>query len=759
MDASKKIGTGWNQQNKGEMVEIDVAGAWQAAAQTLGRGDPQIVYRTAQAWAEATAYLDPVKLLKGTKYEQTMERKEVVETLQAAELMDDLFDSYTTSIRDSFGLVQEIVVHFLDQYDQKVSAQEDDSIVIIWSLLHELGTILHRWLANAEKLFRPETQLINIRKTFMSSLYLILPPRFSPALTTFLRSLLHSGPSPELSQTYSSAIQTMMGLLDRYDPLLFGLIYEEIEKKVETDCKGEFEEPKLVGLLEWLTGSVLDWVSELYARPVPGGLEEAKKMLKPTFARFEYHVHKTLGLLRSTELFDIIIDYPESKAALDDLKTCLIKTDQRGIVVTRLRGLMSRRLLHPGADTKDIITQYISTIRCLRILDPPGVLLSRVADPIRKYLRDREDTIRCIVLSLIEEGNELVAELASSDARLVQDSKDEAENFNDPKWTPDPVDAPLDFRKSNGSDIIQLLVSIYDTKDVFVKELQILLAQRLLAVKNYDLDREIKNVEILKLRFGEASLQGLEVMLKDLDESKRIDHLVHEKINVPLHATIVSRLFWPSFQNTPLKPPGQLAKALSDYERSFTQSKSDKKLRWLPQLGSLNLTIELKDRSLTVDATPLQASIIDLFSTQDTWSADLLAAELLTDVPTLRNALYFWNNLGVIQCGDAVLDEWRLLEEKDSNAEAAPSHVIADEQAPVQRVDAQKIDQMRVFWQYIRAMLLNLGSMPLARIHTTLTALAPGYPGTTNDELLTFLEALSAEGLVEKSGNSWKVVK
>lgn len=146
--------------------------------------------------------------------------------------------------------------------------------------------------------FRPETQLINIRKTFMSSLYLILPPRFSPALTTFLRSLLHSGPSPELSQTYSSAIQTMMGLLDRYDPLLFGLIYEEIEKKVETDCKGEFEEPKLVGLLEWLTGSVLDWVSELYARPVPGGLEEAKKMLKPTFARFEYHVHKTLGLLR-----------------------------------------------------------------------------------------------------------------------------------------------------------------------------------------------------------------------------------------------------------------------------------------------------------------------------------------------------------------------------------------------------------------------------------------------------------------------------
>ena len=47
----------------------------------------------------------------------------------------------------------------------------------------------------------------------------------------------------------------------------------------------------------------------------------------------------------------------------------------------------TRRLLHPGADTKDILAQYVSIIRCLRFVDPPGVLLHKVADPIRKYLR------------------------------------------------------------------------------------------------------------------------------------------------------------------------------------------------------------------------------------------------------------------------------------------------------------------------------------------------------------------------------------
>lgn len=38
---------------------------------------------------------------------------------------------------------------------------------------------------------------------------------------------------------------------------------------------------------------------------------------------------------------------------------------------------------------------------------------------------------------------------------------------------------------------------------------------------------QIRNVEILKKRFGDASLQVCEVMLKDMADSKRIDANVH----------------------------------------------------------------------------------------------------------------------------------------------------------------------------------------------------------------------------------------
>lgn len=114
------------------------------------------------------------------------------------------------------------------------------------------------------------------------------------------------------------------------------------------------------------------------------------------------------------------------------------------------------RLLHPGADTKDILTQYVSIMRCLRIIDPPGVLLYKVADPIRGYLRyvlpfsynkrsnqnsrNRPDTIRCIVASLVgdgESGDSLV-----DDNEPVQPlAQVQNEDYSDPNWEPEPIDA------------------------------------------------------------------------------------------------------------------------------------------------------------------------------------------------------------------------------------------------------------------------------------------------------------------------------
>ena len=44
-------------------------------------------------------------------------------------------------------------------------------------------------------------------------------------------------------------------------------------------------------------------------------------------------------------------------------------------------------LYFAGVNTVDILTAYISAIRALRALDPAGVILELVCDPVRRYLR------------------------------------------------------------------------------------------------------------------------------------------------------------------------------------------------------------------------------------------------------------------------------------------------------------------------------------------------------------------------------------
>ena len=89
-----------------------------------------------------------------------------------------------------------------------------------------------------------------------------------------------------------------------------------------------------------------------------------KRMLR----RLEDTAHHHLGLARVAHMFDLIVDYPESRPALDDLRACVrrTKTELHGVLATSLRASLCERLLHPGAATSDIIRQYVATVKVTR---------------------------------------------------------------------------------------------------------------------------------------------------------------------------------------------------------------------------------------------------------------------------------------------------------------------------------------------------------------------------------------------------------
>ena len=77
-----------------------------------------------------------------------------------------------------------------------------------------------------------------------------------------------------------------------------------------------------------------------------------------------------------------------------------------------------------------------------------------------------------------------------------------------------------------------MLVNVYGSQDLFVNEYRTLLADRLLSQLNYQTERELRHLELLKRRFGEHQLHHCEVMIKDVNDSKKIDENIQSDLKI-----------------------------------------------------------------------------------------------------------------------------------------------------------------------------------------------------------------------------------
>jgi anaphase-promoting complex subunit 2 len=148
-----------------------------------------------------------------------------------------------------------------------------------------------------------------------------------------------------------------LGLIDGYESVIASVGYEHIEAHVLETCTGQWGNTMLDVLRSWMSDKVVPWMLVIYARgAATGGCffcifsgvvdesvgfvvgEEARSMLQGVGSRFDFHINKTLCDLRCVsslicantmyslicnrirEVFDIIIDFPDSMGALNDLK-------------------------------------------------------------------------------------------------------------------------------------------------------------------------------------------------------------------------------------------------------------------------------------------------------------------------------------------------------------------------------------------------------------------------------------------------------
>eukprot|EP00057_Strongylocentrotus_purpuratus_P008203 XP_011662677.1 PREDICTED: anaphase-promoting complex subunit 2 isoform X1 [Strongylocentrotus purpuratus] len=641
-----------------------------------------------------------------------------------------------------------------------------------------------------------------------------------------------------------------LGLLERVcgEPVT-SIIHQKIKHHVDQQCAGEFEKSFISSLESWLDNKVMGWLHLVFfgknaERPQSPVMSQSLQQWKE---RLQYYLYQTLAELRIQELFNIIVEFPESMSALNDLKSCLEKTDLRTKLVQSLRSAFENRLLHPGVNTTDILTQYISSIRALRVLDPSGIVLELVCEPIRKYLRTREDTVRCIVSSLTDDSsNELADELVKAQPVNVEEGAatgtEEANPFD---WQPDPIDAdPSQTSKSRRtSDIISTLVNIYGSRELFVNEYRNLLADRILSSFSYDTARELRNLELLKLRFGETQLHQCEVMLKDVADSKRCNtHVLSEKEkkrkeeekkkeeeekkkeageeeeeggaakgggNVedggkeeekdgeqaedaidggedkeneevitpsPTHPSpegvpsseemdfntmILSAQFWPNLKEEKLEVPQEIKQWMETYTKSYEVLKGMRTLNWKTNLGQVTLDIELRDRTVTLTVSPIQATIIMHFQERERWTIQELSEKMQVPGGAVRRKIAYWQSQGLLK--EESHDTFVLVEEKQGSTQNQEMVMIdSDEEAEsaTASVEDQKEENLQMYWSFITGMLMNLESLPLERIHSMLKMFAIQGPSTTEfteNELRHLLETKVREQQLVYSAGTYRL--
>jgi anaphase-promoting complex subunit 2 len=387
-----------------------------------------------------------------------------------------------------------------------------------------------------------------------------------------------------------------------------------------------------------------------------------------------------------------------------------------------------------------------------------------------------------------ENGGELYEELRRHDARPLEEAQLDEEDDEEPPtfdWEPPPsilkrrgvitgqVGRVTSSSRRSG-DILAMLVGIYGSKDLFVNEYRIMLADKLLGNLEYDTDKEVHNLELLKLRFGESTLRQCEVMVKDIDDSKRIQANIHSTLESKprengkpvVDAAIVSHIFWPALQREEMRYHPNIKSRLDEFSIEYAKLKNPRRLVWMKQLGSVELEVEAYEEDedgnvvshvREVSCTPAHATLLAHFEDRAAWTSGELSIETEMTEEAVRKRMGFWVNQRVVRCnhqrgGDMIYTLMSVRDAEDANDQSF-QHDDEDQERAVS-IGAHEEEEMKVYESYIFGMLTNLGQLPLERIHSMLKTFVAGSDhkyDKTPQQLAVFLQQLCRDEKLECS--------
>lgn len=213
-----------------------------------------------------------------------------------------------------------------------------------------------------------------------------------------------------------------------------------------------------------------------------------------------------------------------------------------------------------------------------------------------------------------------------------------------------------------------MLFDLFGSDSDFIEEYENILAEKLLLSRVQDINEEIKNIELLKLRFGESKMIRSTVMLRDIDDSHRFNTNFKEDLRAskkfsghlgltPLNSNLlfVSSGYWPINTGvTHFEYPEGFLQIYNEIHEQFKKHKHIMILEHHNNLGSVQLELKFNNGAKhTFRCEPIQAIIVSFFDKKQNPSGnpislDTLAKKAKAQQNYIKSKLYYWLKKGVI---------------------------------------------------------------------------------------------------------------
>ena len=383
-------------------------------------------------------------------------------------------------------------------------------------------------------------------------------------------------------------------------------------------------------------------------------------------------------------LFNLIRDFPDSNEELGDFirEAGIIAGNHKHKIYFRdlrdsLNTQLKNRLLIPGAHTRDILKMYVRTYKTLLGIVNSAysgnsasfaaamTVLESASELIIAYLLKRKDAVKCVVSAVLGDDDCLFDEMNEPSEALdfietAQDDDYAPVTPADLTWQPPPLrnDRQNAHSLISSKNLVSLLVGVFGGRDRFLSQFTAMLAERLLALGNYDCDRETQSLELMKIKFGDDDLIESQVMIKDVMNSRRTNtavmNLASHKLS-GLSALILSRHYWPSGSSPSLTNnkagllPAAVEELLNQYAELFKKMKPNQRLEWRRSEGVLLISVEMKGESRDFRVSPIHVAVLNPFQSCESHSVESISRKVDVPAETVKRLLSFWVVQGVLR--------------------------------------------------------------------------------------------------------------